>query len=193
MRSGESDGFLSLFVRNNLNAVSNLLSKFLALRAILVAFIWSAGLLWANTEDPALNEGREIRNGREWINADQKQFPPELARRPVPSSDIYEVVASKMLFAFDELAKTSFVSLTVDQAKFYAGRCYHLEPKKQPYLVRLVYCSEGPWNVFTADGKVFVENITAGSFGTIFRKSALVVNLESPPTAAFVYAAVDAE
>jgi hypothetical protein len=162
------------------------------LRAILIAFIWSAGALWASAEDSDLAEGREIRNGREWIN-DRKQFPPELARRPVPSSDIYEVVASKMLSAFDELAKTSFVSLTVDQAKYYAGQCYHLEPKKQPYLVRLVYCSEGPWNVFTSDGKLFVENITAGSFGIIFRKSALVVNLEYRPTAVFVYAAVDAE
>jgi hypothetical protein len=165
----------------------------LALLALLFSVAWLSDGASAGTEDPALVEGREIRSGREWINAEPKQFPPKALRQPVPAADICEVVASKALFGFDELAKTSFVPFTVDQARFYTGGCYHVVPQKQPYLVHLVWCNEGPWNVFTAEGKLFVENTTAGRAGTIFRKSALIVNLQSSPKAAFVYAAVDAE
>ena len=158
--------------------------------AVLFASIISVAA--SEEADPGCSEGKELRRGRDWINANLE----EIARQPdaavVPKDDVYEVLASKLLFALDDLVKKEIKPLTEAEALLLAGHHYRNGSGKKAYLVRAVWVGEMPFHVSTSgNGDVLmIQDGSVGDHRTPFMKSALVVNLTTPPEKVLVGAYV---
>jgi len=147
----------------------------------------------SSADEAACLEGHLIRDGRKWINTQGDELPPPSDHNRISDAQFYEVVASRLLFALDDLEQANFKALSDEEAKDFAGSHYRREPSEVPFLTRAVHCG-GPYIVSTIGDSLFVTNGTVGpATGVIFRKSALVVNLSAAPKEVHIYAAVEAE
>jgi hypothetical protein len=164
----------------------------LQLLCLLVAPILESSAAADSDEKAACLEGQEIRRGAEWINAKPELIALMSERFRVQDSQIYEVVASQLLDALDELKTNGIKPLSESEAKVFAGQSYSSSLNEKSCLVRAVYCSANPCRVYVIRDDLVVTNLTVGSL-PVFRKSALVIRLKALPRHAYVYAAAEAE
>jgi hypothetical protein len=147
---------------------------------------------FAAPDDPnaSCSEGKELRSGRDWINADLEEISRQRDPAVVPKDDVYEVVASKLVYALDSLNRLEIEPLTDENARLLAGHHYRCGSGKKPYLVRAVWVGEMPFHVSTSGDVLIIQDGTAGNSNTAFRKSALVVNLATAPEKVLIAAYV---
>lgn len=131
--------------------------------------------------------GSTMQAGAEWLrepdaeDAHSEQYPN------IPQTDIYEVTASKIAFAFMELEQASISKLSPEQAIWYTGHYYTLPQGKQAYLVRAVYghAGTGAFSLKRLDDDLLILHQSLGR-STIYQKTALVVNLDYEPDQLFI-------
>lgn len=128
-----------------------------------------------------------MQEGAEWLYEPNIDNTGNAQYTDIPSNDIYEVAASKIDFAFMELAEISISKLTPQQAIWYTGHYHTCPPGKQPYLVRAVYghAGTGAFNLKRIEDDLLVVHQSLGR-STIYQKSALVVNLDYEPEQIFI-------
>jgi hypothetical protein len=132
-------------------------------------------------------------DARLWIirPPDTKYGPDE--RKALDQSDVFEVVASKVSVAISsELSKKQIVQVSEQTAMYYTGTYYRCPQGKKPYLVRAVYTfgGTGSYLVVRHLDSIWVEHHALGRAPFLHTKSALVVNLEFAPFAAYATASV---
>jgi hypothetical protein len=132
-------------------------------------------------------------DARLWISRppDAPYGPDE--KKAVDQSDVFEVVASRVGVAVSsELSRKLFVQISERTAKFYTGSYYRCPQGKKPYLFRAVYTfgGTGHYLVVRHQDSVWVEHVALGSAPVVHSKSALVVNLDFEPTAAYATTSV---
>jgi hypothetical protein len=123
-------------------------------------------------------------DGASWLRP--APLDPAIRSRPIPRA--YEVVASKVDSALQELEKEPIVALTPTQAKHFTGAYFTSAPGTRPYLVRAVYGHGATGNFHVnrlGERAVFVGHFSLGP-PTDGLKSALVVNLDFDPLTLYV-------
>lgn len=122
-------------------------------------------------------------------------YPPQgLFDSPskIDENDAYEIVASARdgVLSYGGLGDKSFVKITPDDARRYAGHHYQCPAGKTPYLVRSAY-GNPVWGMFTFERSGRKILIRHGSLGHSFQafRTAFVLNLDFEPEQ--VYVAVD--
>jgi len=101
--------------------------------------------------------------------------------------EFFEVVASMKGNADVELQKRPLIPVSRAQAQKFAGRAYSCPAGKRPYLVRALYgfAGTGAFQVFQVDRALWISHESLGT-DFVSSRSALIVNLESEPAAAYV-------
>lgn len=131
--------------------------------------------------------GSEMQAGAEWLRELDAEDKQSEQYTDILQTDIYEVTASKVAFAFMELEQTSISKLSPELALWYTGHYYILPPDKQPYLVRAVYghAGTGAFSLKRLDDGLLVLHQSMGH-STIYQKTALVVNLDYEPGQVYI-------
>ena len=88
-------------------------------------------------------KGSEMQAGAEWLREPELEDVQSEKYLEIAQTDIYEVTASKIGFAFMELEQTSIFKLSPELAVWYTGHYYTCPADKRPYLVRAVYGHAG--------------------------------------------------
>lgn len=124
-----------------------------------------------------------MQEGQGWLRAPDSGK----AHANISNSDIYEVTASKVDLAIMELKERSFIKISPERAIFYTGHYYICPAHKDPYLVRSVYghAGTGAFTVKRFGNDLLIEHRSLGH-SNIYRKSALVVNLDFQPEQLFI-------
>ena len=132
-------------------------------------------------------KGSEMQAGAEWLREPNSEDVHGGDYPDIPITDIYEVIASKIDFAFMELEQNSISKLSPELAIWYTGHYYTCPPDKQPYLVRAVYghAGTGAFSLKQFDDDLLIVHQSLGH-STIYRKSALVVNLDYEPDQIYI-------
>ena len=109
----------------------------------------------------------------------------------LPETDFFEVGASKLELAMNELSERSFAPLDELLLTELCGNTYRRQDGKKPYLVRAVYGNTpAPFAVFSREGQLFIVHVGMRQGERWFRKSALIVSLPEPPKTVYVAADV---
>jgi len=130
-------------------------------------------------------KGSAMQAGAEWLREpDSEDFQN---KTDIPTTDVYEVTASKANIAFRELEQTSISQLSPELAIWYTGHYYTCPPDKQPYLVRAVYghAGTGAFSLKRLEDDLLILHQSLGH-STIYQKTALVVNLDFEPNQVFI-------
>ena len=132
-------------------------------------------------------KGSEMQAGAEWLREPDKKNIQSEQIFDIPSTDIYEVTASKIDFALMDLEQTSIFKLSPELAMWYTGHYYTCSSDKQPYLVRAVYghAGTGAYSLKRVSDDLLVIHQSLGH-STIYQKSALVVNLDFEPAQIYI-------
>ena len=132
-------------------------------------------------------KGSEMQAGAEWLREPDLENVRSENILDIPQTDIYEVTASKVNFAFSALEETSIVKLAPESAIGFTGHYYTCPPNKQPYLVRAVYghAGTGAFSLKRFDDNLLILHQSMGH-STIYQKTALVVNLDYEPNQVFI-------
>ena len=132
-------------------------------------------------------KGSEMQAGVEWLREPDLEDIQSEKYLEVPQTDIYEVTASKVNFAFSTLEETSIAKLAPESAIWFTGHYYTCPPNKQPYLVRAVYghAGTGAFSLKRFDDNLLILHQSLGN-STIYQKTALVVNLDYEPNQVFI-------
>lgn len=132
-------------------------------------------------------KGSEMQAGAEWLREPDLEVEQSEKYLDIPQTDIYEVTASKIGFAFMELEQTSIFKLTPELAVWFTGHYYTCPPGKQPYLVRAVYghAGTGAFSLKRLEDNLLILHQSMGH-STIYQKTALVVNLDYEPDQVFI-------
>ena len=139
------------------------------------------GILLATMSTALLAEG-----GAVWITRPPGPLRPPDKRLAIPETEFFEIVASRLVNAESDLQKVGAVPISEAKARSYTGEYYRCANGKRPYLVRAVYGSAGTGSfmVVKNDGGLWVVHGSVSAVVT-YSKTALVVNLDFEPTAAF--------
>jgi hypothetical protein len=131
--------------------------------------------------------GSGMQAGAEWLHEPDSEDLQSDNLLDIPTTDIYEVTASKVNFAFMELEQNSLVKLSPELAIWYTGHYYTSSPGKQPYLVRAVYghAGTGAFSLKFFDDDLLILHQSLGH-STLYQKTALVVNLDYEPDQVFI-------
>jgi hypothetical protein len=132
-------------------------------------------------------QGSKSQAGAEWLREPDAEDAQSEKYTDIPQTDIYEVTASKIAFAFMELEQTSIYKLSPELAIWYTGHYYTNSAGKQPYLVRAVYghAGTGAFSLKRLGDDLLVVHQSLGH-STIYQKTALVVNLDFEPDQVFI-------
>lgn len=145
------------------------------------------GILWLVAASTAF--AADLNDGKAWLHP----APPTCrssSLKELPASDFFEVAASKEYVAeVRDLERRRFVPLTQETAHYFTGDYYRCPSGKRPFLVRAVFAHGGTGNytLHRCGNALLVSHASLGTT-TIYRRSALVVNLSFTPTD--VYTAV---
>ena len=125
--------------------------------------------------------------GAEWLREPELEDVQSEKYLEIPQTDIYEMTASKIGFAFMELEQTGIFKLSPELAVWYTGHYYTCPPGKQPYLVRAVYghAGTGAFSLKRLEDDLLILHQSMGH-STIYQKTALVVNLDYEPVQIFI-------
>ena len=132
-------------------------------------------------------KGSEMQAGAEWLREpDLVDINNELYT-DITRTDIYEVIASKIDFAFMELEQTSISKVSPELATWYTGHYYTCPADKQPYLVRAVYghAGTGAFSLKRIGNDLLIVHRSLGH-SIIYQKTALVVNLDYEPDQIYI-------
>ncbi len=104
----------------------------------------------------------------------------------IPVSDVFEVVTSMAEHAQSALHKKTFVPLSEQHARMFTGHYYSCPDGKRPFLVRAVagFAGTGAFHVSRLGDAVWISHESLGE-EFISSRTALVVNLDFTPTAAY--------
>jgi hypothetical protein len=137
---------------------------------------------------PAVQPGAQrLGDGFDWIKSPPEGSFAAESSREIPASDFYEVVASKDYVAIQrDLVTQTSVKITPDTARYFTGPYFRCPEGKTPYLVRAVYGhgGTGRYELKRNGRKLLVEHGSLGHSDAA-NKSALVVNLDFEPEAAY--------
>ena len=136
-------------------------------------------------------KGSEMQAGAEWLREPDLANAQSEKYLDIPSTDIYEVTASKVDFAFMELEQASIIKLSPERAVWFTGHYYTSTPGKQAYLVRAVYghAGTGAFSLKQLENGLLVLHQSLGH-STIYQKTALVVNLDYEPDQIYIRATI---
>ena len=128
-----------------------------------------------------------MQEGEEWLNDPNLEDSQSGLSSEIPGTDVYEVTASKVDFAFMELQQESIVKLPSQRAIWFTGHYYTCPPGKEAYLVRAVYghAGTGAFNLKRIDDDLLIVHQSLGH-STIYQKTALIVNLDFEPAQIFI-------
>ncbi len=126
-----------------------------------------------------------------WLTLETEPDFSDLRYYALPATDFFEVGASKLDLAIDELSEKSIVPLGELLLAELCGSSYRPVEGKKPYLVRAVYGNTlAPFTVFSRKGELFVLHAGMRAGERWFRKSALIVTLPETPNSVQVVADV---
>jgi len=128
-----------------------------------------------------------MQDGAEWLREPDLEGVQNEQYTDIPTTDIFEVTASKVSIAFMELEQTSISKLSPERATWYTGSYYTCPAGKQAYLVRAVYghAGTGAFSLKRIEDDLLIVHQSLGR-STIYQKSALVVNLDYEPDQIFI-------
>ncbi len=121
-------------------------------------------------------------DGDSWLTPKIERELHDLRYYALPETDFFEVGASKLELAIDELSERSFVALDELLLAELCGTTYRPQKGKKPYLVRAVYGNTpAPFGVIDFKGELFISHCGMREADRALRKTALVVTLPDPP------------
>lgn len=139
----------------------------------LIACLLASSLAWAASPDAWLVEP-----------------PPEAAMSKlpaIPTSDVFEVVASKHGLATGELRTVAVLPISEERARLYTGHYYVCPKGKRPFLVRglVGFAGTGHFRVYRVGSAIWICHESLGD-QVISSRTALVLNLDFDPSLAYV-------
>ena len=145
----------------------------------------------SRTDAPAVAACLRKADAAAWLTPETAPDFSELRYYALPATDFFEVGASKLEVAINELSEKSIVPLDELLLAELCGSSYRPTEGKKPYLVRAVYGNTlVPFSVFSRKGKLVVLHAGMRAGERWFRKSALIVTLPETPNSLQVVADV---
>jgi hypothetical protein len=126
------------------------------------------------------------------MGCDSWYRPPQVRtrgdERPLPDTDVHEVITEKISLAEQELEEVACVEISDESASALAGQSVERELGKDLYLVRGVYLNRGTgrFTVTLVGSDLLVHNGSLGHSAVDMKRQALIVSLPHKPNQVFV-------